>query len=34
MHASAAWRRLALILFGAKIGERVLIRPGVRVTYP
>ena len=29
-----AWRRLALILFGAKIGKRVLIRPGVRVTYP
>lgn len=29
-----AWRRLALILFGAKIGNRVLIRPGVRVTYP
>lgn len=29
-----AWRRLALTLFGAKIGKRVLIRPGVRVTYP
>ena len=29
-----AWRRFALILFGAKIGSRVLIRPGVRVTYP
>lgn len=29
-----AWRRLALIWFGAKIGKRVLIRPGVRVTYP
>jgi putative colanic acid biosynthesis acetyltransferase WcaF len=29
-----AWRRFALILFGAKIGKRVLIRPGVRVTYP
>jgi putative colanic acid biosynthesis acetyltransferase WcaF len=28
------WRRLALILFGAKIGNRVLIRPGVKVTYP
>ena len=28
------WRRLALVLFGAKIGKRVLIRPGVRVTYP
>jgi putative colanic acid biosynthesis acetyltransferase WcaF len=29
-----AWRRLALRLFGAKIGTRVLIRPGVRVTFP
>jgi putative colanic acid biosynthesis acetyltransferase WcaF len=29
-----AWRRLALRLFGAKIGHRVLIRPGVRVTFP
>lgn len=29
-----AWRRFALVLFGAKIGKRVLIRPGVRVTYP
>lgn len=29
-----AWRRLALVMFGAKIGKRVLIRPGVRVTYP
>jgi putative colanic acid biosynthesis acetyltransferase WcaF len=28
------WRRFALILFGAKIGKHVLIRPGVRVTYP
>jgi putative colanic acid biosynthesis acetyltransferase WcaF len=28
------WRRLALMLFGAKIGKCVLIRPGVRVTYP
>jgi putative colanic acid biosynthesis acetyltransferase WcaF len=28
------WRRLALILFGSKIGSNVLIRPGVRVTYP
>lgn len=28
------WRRLALVLFGARIGKRVLIRPGVRVTYP
>jgi acetyltransferase-like isoleucine patch superfamily enzyme len=33
-HASAAWRRLALILFGAKIGELVPIRPGLRMTYP
>src|SRR3954465_10273278 len=29
-----AWRRFALVLFGAKICKRVLIRPGVRVTYP
>lgn len=29
-----AWRRQALILFGAKVGKRVLIRSGVRVTYP
>lgn len=29
-----AWRRFALVLFGAKIGKGVLIRPGVRVTYP
>jgi putative colanic acid biosynthesis acetyltransferase WcaF len=28
------WRRFALVLFGAKVGKRVLIRPGVRVTYP
>lgn len=28
------WRRFALLLFGAKIGKQVLIRPGVRVTYP
>jgi len=28
------WRRFALILFGARIGQHVLIRPGVRVTYP
>jgi len=29
-----AWRRFALRLFGARIGRDVLIRPGVRVTYP
>jgi putative colanic acid biosynthesis acetyltransferase WcaF len=29
-----AWRRFALRLFGAKIGANVLIRPGVRVTFP
>jgi putative colanic acid biosynthesis acetyltransferase WcaF len=29
-----AWRRFALRLFGARIGKGVLIRPGVRVTYP
>lgn len=29
-----SWRRFALTLFGAKIGKNVLIRPGVRVTYP
>jgi len=29
-----SWRRFALRLFGAKIGRKVLIRPGVRVTYP
>jgi putative colanic acid biosynthesis acetyltransferase WcaF len=28
------WRRLALRLFGAKVGRKVLIRPGVRVTFP
>jgi putative colanic acid biosynthesis acetyltransferase WcaF len=28
------WRRWLLRLFGAKIGAHVLIRPGVRVTYP
>jgi putative colanic acid biosynthesis acetyltransferase WcaF len=28
------WRRLLLRLFGARIGERVLIRATVRVTYP
>jgi putative colanic acid biosynthesis acetyltransferase WcaF len=29
-----SWRRFALRLFGAKVGHRVLIRPGVRVTFP
>lgn len=29
-----SWRRFALALFGAKIGHKVLIRPGVRVTFP
>jgi putative colanic acid biosynthesis acetyltransferase WcaF len=29
-----SWRRIALRLFGAKIGHNVLIRPGVRVTFP
>lgn len=28
------WRRFLLLLFGATIGEGVLIRPSVRVTYP
>ena len=28
------WRRFALRLFGADIGRNVLIRPGVRVTFP
>ena len=28
------WRRWLLKLFGAEIGEHVLIRPSVRVTYP
>lgn len=28
------WRRFLLRLFGAKIGQKVLIRPSVRVTYP
>ena len=28
------WRRFLLRLFGAKIGEKVLLRPSVRVTYP
>jgi putative colanic acid biosynthesis acetyltransferase WcaF len=29
-----SWRRFALRMFGAKVGRRVLIRPGVRVTFP
>jgi putative colanic acid biosynthesis acetyltransferase WcaF len=29
-----SWRRFALRLFGAKIGSKVLIRPGVRIIYP
>jgi putative colanic acid biosynthesis acetyltransferase WcaF len=29
-----AWRRFAWRLFGAKVGHKVLIRPGVRVTFP
>lgn len=28
------WRRWLLKLFGAKIGQRVLVRPSVKVTYP
>ena len=28
------WRRFLLKLFGAKVGQGVLIRPTVRVTYP
>lgn len=28
------WRRFAWRLFGAKVGRGVLIRPGVRVTFP
>lgn len=28
------WRRFVLRIFGAQIGRNVLIRPGVRVTYP
>jgi len=28
------WRRWILRLFGAKIGEKVLLRPTVRITYP
>lgn len=29
-----AWRRVAVVMFGVKIGKRVLIRLGVRVTHP
>jgi putative colanic acid biosynthesis acetyltransferase WcaF len=29
-----SWRRFAWRLFGAHVGRHVLIRPGVRVTYP
>jgi putative colanic acid biosynthesis acetyltransferase WcaF len=28
------WRRFLLRLFGAKIGQKVLLRPSARVTYP
>lgn len=28
------WRRFALRLFGARLGSNVLIRPGVRITFP
>lgn len=28
------WRRFLLRLFGAQIGERVIVRPSVRITYP
>lgn len=28
------WRNMLLRLFGAKIGNNVLVRPSVRVTYP
>jgi putative colanic acid biosynthesis acetyltransferase WcaF len=28
------WRRFLLRLFGARIGQKVLIRPSVRITYP
>jgi len=28
------WRRWLLRLFGARIGEKVIIRPSVRITYP
>jgi putative colanic acid biosynthesis acetyltransferase WcaF len=29
-----SWRRFALRLFGANVGQNVLIRPGVRITFP
>jgi putative colanic acid biosynthesis acetyltransferase WcaF len=29
-----SWRRFVWRLFGAKVGRNVLIRPGVRVTFP
>jgi len=29
-----SWRRFLLRLFGAKIGEKVIIRPSVTITYP
>jgi len=29
-----SWRRFAWRLFGASVGHKVLIRPGVRVTFP
>jgi putative colanic acid biosynthesis acetyltransferase WcaF len=32
--ACFGWRRFLLRLFGARIGERVLIRPSARITYP
>lgn len=28
------WRRFLLLLFGAKIGKKVIIRPSVTITYP
>ena len=29
-----SWRRFTWRLFGAKVGHKVLIRPGVRITFP
>src|SRR5215472_11490622 len=29
-----SWRRFAWRMFGAKVGHNVLIRPGVRLTFP